>query len=218
MLGAAGLIGADARVPAMVILRAPLGRRGSFLPTALNVAQCLGWATFELIIIAAAAAALSDEMLGVEARSAWTIVFGCVAAALALMGPIGVVRRFLRRSRSGPCRVARLSDLVDPVQVGERPRRALGEVRHRRHLVLARRRPVIAITVSWVPLVADYSRFSRTGGPAIGSGWATSWARRCSSSASGRCSSSSRGVTRTSRAAGRDRGRRGGGGPCPARA
>ena len=69
MLGAAGLIGADARMPAMVILRAPLGRRGSFLPTALNVAQCLGWATFELIIIAAAAAALSDELLGVEARS-----------------------------------------------------------------------------------------------------------------------------------------------------
>ena len=29
MLGLGGLIGADARVPAMVLLRAPLGRRGS---------------------------------------------------------------------------------------------------------------------------------------------------------------------------------------------
>ncbi|MBA2359860.1 MAG: cytosine permease, partial [Actinobacteria bacterium] len=30
MVGIAGLIGADARVPAMVVLRAPLGRRGSY--------------------------------------------------------------------------------------------------------------------------------------------------------------------------------------------
>ena len=49
MVGAAGLIGADARVPSMVLLRAPLGRRGSYVPTALNALQCLGWATFELI-------------------------------------------------------------------------------------------------------------------------------------------------------------------------
>ena len=41
MLGVAGMIGADGRVPAMVLLRAPLGGRGSFLPTALNAAQCV---------------------------------------------------------------------------------------------------------------------------------------------------------------------------------
>src|SRR5438034_2536337 len=33
MLGLAGAIGADARVPGMVLLRAPLGHRGSYLPT-----------------------------------------------------------------------------------------------------------------------------------------------------------------------------------------
>ena len=38
LLGLAALIGAEARVPAMVLLRAPLGRTGSLLPTALNVA------------------------------------------------------------------------------------------------------------------------------------------------------------------------------------
>ena len=51
LLGLAGAIGADARVPGMVVLRAPLGRRGSYAPTVLNVAQNLGWSTFELIII-----------------------------------------------------------------------------------------------------------------------------------------------------------------------
>src|SRR5919106_349782 len=97
MLGAAGMIGADARVPGMVVLGAPLGQRGSCGPTALNVAQLLGWATFELIIIAAAAAALSDELFGFEARSVWTLVFGAVAALLAFMGPVGVVRRVIRK-------------------------------------------------------------------------------------------------------------------------
>src|SRR5438477_977141 len=89
LLGLAAMIGADARVPSMVLLRAPLGRRGSYLPTALNVLQNLGWATFELIIIATAAAALSDRAFGFHAKWLWTIVFGAVAAAFALLGPIG---------------------------------------------------------------------------------------------------------------------------------
>src|SRR5215210_2343297 len=87
MLGLAGLIGADGRVPAMVLLRAPLGRRGSYLPTALNVIQCLGWAVFEIIIIAAAVGALSDEFLGFRGKELWTVLTGAVALALALLGP-----------------------------------------------------------------------------------------------------------------------------------
>src|SRR5919197_2572820 len=68
LLGLAGMIGADARVPGMVVLRAPLGQRGSYLPTALNVLQNLGWSTFELIVISTAAAALSERLFGFEAR------------------------------------------------------------------------------------------------------------------------------------------------------
>ncbi|HKP09897.1 MAG TPA: cytosine permease, partial [Gaiella sp.] len=52
MLAVAGGIGAQARVPAMVLMRAPLGERGSYLPTAINVVQCLGWTVFELLVIA----------------------------------------------------------------------------------------------------------------------------------------------------------------------
>jgi putative hydroxymethylpyrimidine transporter CytX len=162
MLGLAGMIGAQARVPAMVLLRAPLGRRGSFLPTALNVAQCLGWATFELIIIAAAAAALSDELLGVEARSLWTIFFGGAAAALALMGPIGVVRRFLRRFAVWAV-LASLLYLTGWALF--RSQNDLGELWSQPGTggttIWLGIDLVIAITVSWVPLVADYTRFSR---------------------------------------------------------
>src|SRR5205085_11405430 len=96
MLATAALIGADARVPAMVLQRAPLGRRGSYLPTALNILQCLGWAVFELIVIATGASALSHQLLGVGGLAFWKIVFGGVATLLALLGPVGFVRRYVR--------------------------------------------------------------------------------------------------------------------------
>jgi nucleobase:cation symporter-1, NCS1 family len=160
MLGAAGLIGADARVPGMVLMRAPLGRVGSYGPTALNVLQCLGWATFELIIIAAAAAALSDELFGFQAKWAWTLVFGVVAAALALLGPVGVVRRFIRKFAVyvvGASLVYLTWWALDRGDLG-----ALWDAPAEGGLTLWLGMDlVIAVTVSWVPLIADYSRFSR---------------------------------------------------------
>src|SRR5688500_1350228 len=97
LLGLAGLIGAERRLPGMVLLRAPLGRRGSYLPTGLNVLQNLGWATFELIVIAAAASALADRAFGFRERWVWVLVFGVLTVMLALAGPIIVARRLLRR-------------------------------------------------------------------------------------------------------------------------
>jgi NCS1 family nucleobase:cation symporter-1 len=160
MLGLGGMIGADARVPAMVLLRAPLGRRGSYLATALNVAQCLGWAIFELIIIATAAAALSDSVFGFEAKWAWTLVFGGVTTALALMGPIGVVRRFLRRFGIWIvlASLAYLTwwalDGADLDALWSAPGEGGSSVWEGIDLV-------VALTVTWIPLAPDYTRFAR---------------------------------------------------------
>ena len=41
--------------PAMVLLRGLFGARLSYLPTALNILQCVGWGIFELVTIATAA-------------------------------------------------------------------------------------------------------------------------------------------------------------------
>ena len=160
MLGAAGMIGADARVPAMVLLRAPLGRVGSYGATAINAAQCVGWAIFELIIIATAAAALSDRVLGFEARWAWTLVFGAVALALGLLGPVGVVRRILRRFAVWIV----LGSLVylswwalDGADIGALWSKA-GEGGLSTWVAIDL---VVALTVSWIPLAPDYTRFAR---------------------------------------------------------
>src|SRR5688500_9336241 len=135
MLGVAGLIGADARVPAMVLMRAPLGRRGSWGPTVLNAAQATGLACPRCC--------------------------GGVPLALAVLGTVDVVRHFIREFAVW----AVLASLVylswwalDGAGLGElldRPGEGGSSVLEGVDLV-------VAITVSWIPLAADYTRFSRT--------------------------------------------------------
>jgi NCS1 family nucleobase:cation symporter-1 len=159
LLGLAALIGADARVPTMVLQRAPLGRRGSYLATGLNVLQCLGWAIFELIVIATAADLLFAKLFDVHVLWLWKLVFGAIAALMALMGPIGFVRRFVRKFAiwAVAASVVYLAWwIVDGAHVG----RMWREGGHHGSFWIAVD-TVVAVTVSWAPLVADYTRFSR---------------------------------------------------------
>ena len=121
LLGLAAAIGADGRVPSMVLLRSPLGRKGSWLPTGLNVIQCLGWGIFELLIIATAASALSDQLFGWRGKPVWTVAFGAVALALAFLGPVGVL---VGAARAGGVVAEHLA-----VQVERGDQIELGEVR-----------------------------------------------------------------------------------------
>ncbi|MGZ4461903.1 MAG: cytosine permease [Gaiellaceae bacterium] len=161
LLGLAAMIGADARVPGMVVLRAPLGRRGSYLPTGLNVAQNLGWSTFELIIIATAAAALSKRLFGFEDKWLWAVVFGGVSLGLGLMGPIGFVRRYLRKFATWALLVA-MGYLTWWV-LAESSLHAFWSAPGRGGLGFGQGVDlVIGSIVSWTPLAADYTRFSRS--------------------------------------------------------
>jgi putative hydroxymethylpyrimidine transporter CytX len=160
-LATAGAIGADARVPGMVLMRAPLGRQGSYLPTAVNVLQGIGWSVFELLIIATAAAALSDDLFGFRAQWLWTLAFGAFTLVLALLGPIGFVRRFVRKVAvwAVPLGLLYLTWwALDGANLGalwDQPGEGGLSVWQGADIV-------VAITVSFVPYAADYTRFSRT--------------------------------------------------------
>jgi NCS1 family nucleobase:cation symporter-1 len=162
LLGAVAAAGTDARVPTMVLMRAPLGQRGSYLATALNVVQCLGWSVYELIIIASACAALSDRVFGFRAQWVWTLLFGGVAVLLALLGPIGFVRRYVRKFAVWFV-LASLGYLtwwvVDKSSLStfwNAPGKG-GFPTFWQGIDL-----MLASVVSWTPLVADYNRFTRT--------------------------------------------------------
>ncbi len=160
LLGFAGYIGAERRVPGMVLMREPLGVRGSYAPTVLNVLQNLGWATFELIVIAAAANALADRVFGFRERWLWVLVFGAVTLALALAGPIAFVRRYVRRFA-----VWAVAGSVGFLTWWTLDRAHLG--------ALWSAEPeggvtfwqgvdlTVAMAASWLPLAADYTRFAR---------------------------------------------------------
>jgi putative hydroxymethylpyrimidine transporter CytX len=169
LLGLAGLIGADRRVPGMVLMRDPLGHRGSYLPTGLNVLQNLGWATFELIVIAAAANALAAELFGFRERWVWVLAFAALTTALALAGPISFVRRWVRRfavwavvASTGYLTWWAL-DGADPGALWSAP--GDGGLTWWQGVDLT-----VAMAASWLPLAADYTRFARTRGGAF---WGT---------------------------------------------
>jgi nucleobase:cation symporter-1, NCS1 family len=156
LLGCAAAIGADAGVPAMVLLRAPLGRAGSYLPTGLNVLQNLGWTIFEVLVIATAAQALVHGPLWM-----WKLAAAAAATILALVGPIGFVREWVKRFALWvvlasfayvtwwTLRDAHLAALWS--QPGK------GGLSFWQGVDL-----VVAMPVSWLPLAADYTRFSRS--------------------------------------------------------
>ena len=119
------MIGADARVPAMVLMRAPLGQRGSWAPTVLNAAQCVGWAIFELLIIATAVAALSDELLRLPGAVALDARVRRRRARARAARPDRLRAQVRAQVRGlGGARVAALPDLVGARR--RRLRRALG--------------------------------------------------------------------------------------------
>jgi putative hydroxymethylpyrimidine transporter CytX len=160
-LATAGAIGADARVPGMVLMRAPLGRQGSYLPTAVNVLQGVGWSVFELLIIATAAAALSDDLFGFRAQWLWTLAFGAFTLVLALLGPIGFVRRFVRKVAVWAVPLGLLY-LTWWALDGANLSALWGQPGEGGLSVWQGADIVVAITVSFVPYAADYTRFSRT--------------------------------------------------------
>ena len=169
LLGVAGLIGAERRLPGMVLLRDPLGRHGSYLPTGLNVAQNIGWATFELIVIAAAANALAGRVFGFEARWVWVLVFAALTTGLALAGPISFVRRYVRRFAVWAV-VASTAYLtwwaLDRADTG-----ALWSVSGAGGLTFWQGVDLtVAMAASWLPLAPDYTRFGRSGRAAF---WGT---------------------------------------------
>jgi nucleobase:cation symporter-1, NCS1 family len=170
LLGLAGLIGFERRVPGMVLMRDPLGHRGSYAPTGLNVAQNLGWAVFELYVMSLAASALTDQLFGFEARWLWVLAFGALTTWLALAGPISFVRRYVRRFAVWAV-TASLAYLVwwalDGADAGGLwSASGEGGITFWQGVDLT-----VAMAASWLPLAADYTRFSRTRRAAF---WGTS--------------------------------------------
>jgi putative hydroxymethylpyrimidine transporter CytX len=159
-LALVGLAGAREGVPTMVLFRSVLGVRGSYLPSLLNVAQLVGWTGFEFW----AMSLVAHRMAPALPYDAWLAAVAVVCIALALGGPILVVRRWLERFGAwvvggiAAWITVRVLTTADLARIWNAP----GKGGYPAHIWLAVDL-VIAMPVSWLPLVADYNRFARRG-------------------------------------------------------
>jgi len=161
LLAAAGFVGAQTGLSAIGSLRPSLGARGAAIPAVLNAVQLTGWGAFEIVAMRDSADALAKQTFGVSNPLLWTLLFGVLATALAVMGPVSFVRRFLRAwglwlllAGAGWLTWRLLADhdlgaLLAKAGTGEMSFGAGVDL-------------VVAMPLSWLPLIADYTRFGRS--------------------------------------------------------
>lgn len=152
VLGVTLLLGARTGAPAMVLMRGLFGAKASVVPTVLNIAQCLGWAVFELVVISGGLQALTRGHV-----PSWcaVVIAGAVTTALTIR-PLGAIR-VLRKYVS----VLVVAALV--VLAWGLLRHPIGAVSGSWSGFWLAVDAAVALTVSFVPLGADYSRHARTG-------------------------------------------------------
>ena len=163
LLAAAGVVGTDTGLSSMGTLRLALGARGAAIPAVLNAVQLTGWGAFEIIAMRDSADALAKQTFGFSNPLAWTLLFGVLATSLAILGPVSFVRRFLRAwglwlLLAGAGWLSwRL--LTDHDLAALLAKAGTGEMSFGAGVDL-----VVAMPLSWLPLIADYTRFGRSPG------------------------------------------------------
>ncbi|GLW53333.1 purine-cytosine permease family protein [Kitasatospora phosalacinea] len=160
MLAVAALVGARTGAPAMTVLRGLFGTRLSYVPTVLNIVQCVGWGVYELTVVAWGAQTVSGT-------AGWRWLFVLLAGVLTTvltiwpLGAIAVLRKYVAVAVGA----AMVYFTVQFARQGF-PDPGAGNWHGFLHATDA----VIAVSVSFVPLAADYTRHARSSSKAF---WAT---------------------------------------------
>ena len=178
-------LGQETGLSSAALMTVAFGSKLGRLPVIANVIQLLGWAAFEIIIMRDGSLAVIKQWTGVEGSALafeLTLLWGAILVLLMMGSMTSLVRRFL--SRIGlPLVVASLiwlsyifiSATITKGWTDFWSQTGTGETSFWSGVDL-----VIAMPVSWLPLVADYARFGRdksgaTNGTFIGYGIANLW-------------------------------------------
>jgi len=163
-----GIIGSEHGIMSMVSVRPSFGIRGSNLAAILNIIQLIGWASIMLIIGGRAGAMLGKPIGGILAsNSLWIIAIGLGTLIWAQMTGKSIWRVMQKLTVIG---LLLLIVLMSGVSVKEFGSGVFG-IKPREMPFMIGLDLVIAMPISWMPLVADYSRFSRATAPAFWNTW-----------------------------------------------
>ncbi len=177
MLGWVAKIGCDSGLASAGLMHAVYGRSFARLPIILNIVQLLGWGTFELVIMRDATVAIgrqSGSMLAGYWPVLATLLWGAVITLLISGSMVQLVRQIISRVAL-PLVVLSLMWLTWKF-LGMAQAQGLEALWQRRGEggmgVLPALDLVIAMPISWLPLVADYARHGKSGSAALRGTWA----------------------------------------------
>ncbi len=176
LLGWVAKIGCDSGLASAGLMHAVYGRTFASLPIILNIVQLVGWGTFELVVMRDATVAIGQQS-GTMAGAHWpvlaTLLWGGVVMLLISGSMVQLVRKVIARVAL-PLVVLSLLWLswqflsLAQAQGFEALWTRKGEGGMG---VLPALDLVIAMPISWLPLVADYARHGKNGGSALRGTW-----------------------------------------------
>ena len=177
LLGWVAKIGCDSGLASAGLMHAVYGRTFARLPIALNIVQLIGWGTFELVVMRDASVAIGRQAGAMQA-SWWpvaaTLLWGGVVILLISGSMVQLVRRIIARVAL-PLVVLSLLWLTWQF-IGLAQAQGLAALWQRQGEggmgVMPALDLVIAMPISWLPLVADYARHGRSGVGALRGAWA----------------------------------------------
>lgn len=169
-------IGCDSGLSSAGLMHATYGSSFARLPVLLNIVQLIGWTTFELVVMRDGTLAIARQSGGFTANFwalAITLLWGALLLALLSGSMVKLVRKFIGRyglplvigsllwlswqflARAQAQGLAALWQRAGDGSMG----------------TLSALDLVIAMPVSWLPLVADFARHGRDGNSALRGTW-----------------------------------------------
>jgi len=171
-------LGCDSGLTSAGLMHTTYGSAFARLPVLLNIAQLTGWTTFELVIMREGMAAVARQSFGLDLQGTagvvvTTLLWGAVLTLLLAGSMTQLVRKII--SRVGlPLVIASLLWLTWQFG-GQLSAQGLDAFWARpgdgSKSMLSAMDLVIAMPISWLPLVADYARHGRNGRSAMSGTW-----------------------------------------------
>ncbi|MBP7567567.1 MAG: cytosine permease, partial [Burkholderiaceae bacterium] len=163
LLGWVAKLGADSGLASAGLMHAVYGSAFARLPVLLNIVQLIGWGAFEIVVMRDSTLAIARQSGAEVASPAWTalatLLWGAVVMALISGSMVRVVRKLIARVAL-PLVVLSLLWLTWQF-IGMAQAQGLSALWNRQGDggmgVLPALDLVIAMPISWLPLVADYA-------------------------------------------------------------
>ncbi len=177
LLGWTAAVGTRTGLSSAGLMHATYGSAFARLPVVLNIVQLLGWTTFELVVMRDGTLAIVKQAFGLEGGTLGlvlaTLLWGGILALLMTGSMLTLVRRFVARVGL-PLVVLSLLWLSWHF-VGVLQDKGVDAFMNRPGNgtmgMLSALGLVMAMPVSWLPLVADYARHGRSSASTLGGTW-----------------------------------------------